>query len=671
MPNVAVSAVAGAALLVFAGTLTATPQVARDPTLPQPQTSERRIPIGSATLSGTVSTADGRAIAGARVSVSGQVPQNMTASSGSAGPGAAPVRGGAVPPSVTIQTGRSVSVGPVTGGVPGPGGVAGSSATPANLSRIVLTDATGQFSFPRMPAGQFTVSISHSQYLALNYGQRRSGGPGAYIPLTDGQQLALKITMLKGAVISGTIFSADGAPQPNAQIRGWRYMMVNGVKRLQSTGYATADDRGMYRMFGLQPGDYLISATPSFNNDIANRSAAQYDQIEQAIASGQVIPPVTAGLTPTVSVTVTNLQQPVDYVPPPGYLPTFAPSSPAPSAASAVTVAANEERTGVDVFVRLTQASVVQGEVSTPVDPGVNVQLMLVNDDPLEAFDTNGNQTDAKGKFIFRGVRPGKYTVLAQTVPQPPAYTQGQPQQTPTPLTDAQKMWGRASVTVSGEPTIDVSIALKPTRSISGAVVFEMARPPDLTRVRMSVALTPAVDSTSQAYFGAFPQGQVGPDGRFTITGVVPGRYSLRLNGVGLLKSATVGAQDTLDFPLQFTGENDVTGAMLTATDVISELGGTLTDAAGKPASDYFIIVATTDNRYWTPGSRRILTARPGPDGRYTLRALPPGSYYLGAVTDFEQGTQFDPEFLRALAGSAVTVTVMDGGKVQQDLRVK
>ena len=654
MSKLAVAAVAAAALINFAGALAAPPQ-ARDPSLPPQQPTERRIPIGSATVSGTVTTADGRPIAGARVTVSGQIPQNVTVSSGVL-PGALPVRGGAVPPGVSVQTGRSVSAGPA-------------NATPANLSRTMLTDAAGQFSFPRMPAGQFSVSVTHSQYLAQNYGQRRTGGPGTYIPLTDGQQLALKITMLRGGVISGTIFGPDGAPQPNAQVRGWRYQMVNGVKRLQSNGYANADDRGMYRMFGLQPGDYVIAATPNTNNDLANRTATQYEQIEQAIASGQAIPPTASGLTPTVSVPVINMQ-PGDYVPPPGYLPTFAPSSPSPQSATAVTVAGNEERVGVDVFVRLTQASVVQGEVSTPVDPGVNVQVMLVNDDPTDAVDANGNQSDAKGKFTFRGVLPGKYTLSAMTVPQPQPYTPGQPQQPPQ-LTDAQKLWGRVSVIVSGEPTLDVSIALKPARSISGSLLFEMARPPDLSRTRMSVAISPAVDSPPQAYYGAFPQAQVGPDGRFTLTGVVPGRYTIRLNSGGFLKSAMVGAQDTLDFPLDFTGENDVTGATLTMTDAISELGGTLTDNAGKPASDYFIIAATTDNRYWTPGSRRVVAARPGPDGRYTLRALPPGSYYLGAVTDLEQGVQYNPEFLRALAASAVTVTVMEGGKVQQDLRVK
>jgi hypothetical protein len=81
------------------------------------------------------------------------------------------------------------------------------------------------------------------------------------------------------------------------------------------------------------------------------------------------------------------------------------------------------------------------------------------------------------------------------------------------------------------------------------------------------------------------------------------------------------------------------------------------------------VIAAAVDPQYWTPGSRRILTSRPGPLGRYTFRNLPPGSYYLAVVTDLEPGGQFDPELLKTLT-SGVRVTLTEGGKLQQDLRI-
>jgi hypothetical protein len=132
-----------------------------------------------------------------------------------------------------------------------------------------------------------------------------------------------------------------------------------------------------------------------------------------------------------------------------------------------------------------------------------------------------------------------------------------------------------------------------------------------------------------------------------------------------------VAGQDTLDFPLDFTGDRDVVDAVVTVTDQTSELTGTLMDSAGKPAVDYGIIVAASDSRYWNPESRRIVISRPGPDGRYFIGGLPPGSYQIAAVFDLEAGAQYDPEFLRSVARASVNVVIGEGGKITQDLRVK
>jgi hypothetical protein len=183
------------------------------------------------------------------------------------------------------------------------------------------------------------------------------------------------------------------------------------------------------------------------------------------------------------------------------------------------------------------------------------------------------------------------------------------------------------------------------------------------------VALTTA-PAPQSLVFGALPQAQVEPGGRFTLTGVMPGRYLLRVS-TGALKSAMVGGQDILDFPLELTGDRSVTDAVITVTDQVSELTGALLDSTGKPAEGCTILAVSTDNRFWRPGSRRIAAARPGPDGRYTIRGLPPGSYQLAAVLDLEQGAQYDTEFLRSLARASVPVTIASGGKVTQDLRVK
>jgi hypothetical protein len=548
----------------------------------------------------------------------------------------------------------------------GPGGM--------SFSRTVLTDAQGNFTFAKLPAGQFTLSATRNQFLATSYGQLRPNGQGTAIQLADGQQMRANLRLARGGVITGMVLGPDGDPQPYAQIRALRYVMTNGIKRLQQMGGSSTDDRGMYRMSGLQPGEYIIGAVPNTGEYMSERMMADSAAVEEAIMSGTVQPPAAPGMPPTVTVQVSPPPTgPIEG--PPGFLATYYPGTLTVAQATAITVAPDEERAGVDIQVIPVQSATIQGTVITPLAQGVAVQLSLLSEDPMSvSISPMSARAGAEGKFTFRNIAPGRYTVLAQTVAAPPAVTMfnGVPSPpTPAPqrlLEATERLWGRTDVSIDGPTPVGVSVSLQPGRSISGSVQFDMQRPPDLVRNRLTVTLANA-PSLQQINFGALPQGQIGADGRFTITGVIPGRYILRAGG-GIMKSSIVGGQDTLDFPLEFTGERDINDAILTVTDRFSELSGVLSDAAGKPAVDYVIVVAPADPRFWLPGARRVMMTRPDTGGRYAFRSLPPGDYMIAAVTDLDQGSQYDPEFLKVLAGGSVRVSVAEGARVAQDLRV-
>ena len=51
-------------------------------------------------------------------------------------------------------------------------------------------------------------------------------------------------------------------------------------------------------------------------------------------------------------------------------------------------------------------------------------------------------------------------------------------------------------------------------------------------------------------------------------------------------------------------------------------------------------------------------------------KALPPGDYLMAAVTDVEPGEWFDPEFLQQLRAASARVTLNEGDKKTQDLRL-
>ena len=62
---------------------------------------------------------------------------------------------------------------------------------------------------------------------------------------------------------------------------------------------------------------------------------------------------------------------------------------------------------------------------------------------------------------------------------------------------------------------------------------------------------------------------------------------------------------------------------------------------------------------------------RPGSDGRYKVADLPPGEYYIAALTDVEQNEWLDPAFLTQLVPASTKVAVAEGEKKEQSLRIK
>ena len=626
---------------------------------PNAQPSVRRVPVGTAVITGTVTAADtGRPLRGVRVTVNG-----------STGPLSARLGGPGMESAMAVA-GR----GPIPPGMSGGVGM-------LNASRTAVTDAQGGFVIDHLPAGQYSISASRNTFLTTNYGQKKPAGPGTTVPLNDGQKLTLNMQLLRGGVIAGTVFGEDGDPQAQTFVQVWRYTMNNGLKRLQGSNGVTTDDRGAYRISGLQPGEYLVSARVN-NSDVmmADRMLADTAAIAQAVAAGAVQAGAAPGLPATVSIPMPQPPQnrTLDNSPP-GYVPVFHPSTIEPRSATMIRVAGGDEHPFIDIQVRLAHTSNIVGSVTNPPGQDLGVQIVLMNADPF-MDSTNVARVEPNGQYVFRNVSPGKYTVLAEVVSAPnrdnwttteTVIINGVATQRPRPipqLEDSQRMWGRDVVSVDGQAVVNSSITLRPGKSISGVVIFDMARPPDLTRSKMTVSLLVPPDS-AQMRFSQLPQGVVGPDGRFTINGVSPGRYQVR--PPGMAKSAIIDGKDTMDFPLDFTAEADVANAVLTVTDKQTEIAGTLADATGKPGADETVIIAAAEDQYWTPGSRRIAFTRTRADGQYMFRNLPPGSYVVAVVTDLEFGMQYDVEFLKALAATATTrVTLVEGEKLWRDLRL-
>jgi hypothetical protein len=227
---------------------------------------------------------------------------------------------------------------------------------------------------------------------------------------------------------------------------------------------------------------------------------------------------------------------------------------------------------------------------------------------------------------------------------------------------------------VDGTNVSNVMLVLQPGMTVSGQIAFDgsRARPTDLARMRVNLAPTDITPATRESASAA--AGRVDANGRFTIPNVLPGTYRLTAQGgtTGwFLESAMIGGQDTLDFPFEVKPNQNVSGAVVTFGDQQAELSGTLLDGRGAPATDYTIIVFAADQKYWTPTSRRIRTARPATDGGFTVRTLPPGEYRLATVVDPEPGVWTDPDYLGQLDAASISIRLAAGEKKVQNVRLQ
>ena len=532
-------------------------------------------------------------------------------------------------------------------------------------NRSFVTGADGRFEFADLPGGRYSLQIYRPGFLRTQYGAKRPNGPGTSVVVTDGQRATdLVVRLTKLASISGTVYDQSGEPVPGVSVEALTYTMRTGVRMLSSVyGKAlSTDDRGVYRYAGLDAGDYLMAAGPSRAiGGVRVLAASDIDRALQALASGRL---------PAENATEKELVS---------YAPVYFPGTTDLAGAETITLKDGEDRSGIDLHLQFVPTARLDGTIVMPDgQPASNVPLAVKITsvpDSMDLFrvgDPGQARSDAQGRFSFSSVAPGQYEITARVgAPAPSVDPFGQ-----TVTSSPALLFAQSSVIVSGSDAT-VALTLQPGVTIAGSLVFDgTTKPPtDMRGIRVSLA-APAY----AASVGATAT-QANADGTFRIAGVAPGRFRLAATVPGssptsgwALRSAILstpsGPVDALDAPIEIRLGMNLDNVVMTFTDHPAELSGALQTPAGVVPSDYFIIVFATDRAQWGPQSRRTVMARPTTAGRYSVRNLPPGEYYLAAVTDLLPNEWFDPAFLESLVPSATTLTIGDSEQRVQNLKI-
>ena len=550
---------------------------------------------------------------------------------------------------------------------------ADADATPVRMARVTLnsvdrggaadsvtTDAQGRFAFHNLPAGRYNVQATKRAWLTANYGASRLERPGTPVAVGAGQSVAnLLIPMARAGVIAGVVRDRTGEPQPGLLVRIMRFVTRDGHRTLErqpvdSNDVVTADD-GSYRVYGLPPGDYVVVASARFS-DSGGLGAEAARMLVASDVDRVISSAVRTDGRPAPAETPRRV----------GVAPVFYPGTPDMSAARTVGVGAGDEHIGIDIPFDYYDTAKITGQIhGIPEGTGMTegrpaecrmtpAEFEEVLAQPLAA---NVGRVETGGRVAFMAVPPGRYTLVCAA---------GQINAKGGPRLMG---WAEASLVVSGVDQ-EIALALGPGSTMPGRVVFEGEDPPKDV---------PAAAQLSIVGFGKARllrnrwEARPEADGTFTFSAIIPGRWlvstTLPPGSPWMLSSLTLGGREVEDF-IHVTASTQLPELVATFSRRVSAVTGTVQDATGRPAAEYFVIAFPVDRALRTPASRRIQSVRPASDGAYMIRGLPAGDYFLAALTDVEPGEWFSPEFLDQVAASSLRVRVTAGEQTQQSFRI-
>ena len=492
-------------------------------------------------------------------------------------------------------------------------------------TRVTTTDDQGRFELKELVGGRYTVTASKGGFVTLQYGQRRPSEQGTPLDVAEGRALdKVGIALPRGSVIAGRIVDEQGEPVTGAQVRALRYGYAGGARRLTNAGGSGAndrtDDQGSFRLFGLTPGEYIVSA---------------------ALRGG----PMSA---------VDGDDEPS------GYAPTYYPGTPSVADAQRITVGVGEESPAVIFALTLTRLVRVTGRVlNSQGQPaaGATVMAMATASDSPGRMGMpgtgRGSQVRPDGTFELTGIAPGSYTINVRE--------RGGP--------DGE--FGGVPVVVGTADLSGVAITTGRGATASGRIVTDQDVPPSFGPNQVRVMAVAATGEPGGFFGGGGGPGRTNDDFTFELRGLADTRL-LRVSPPAgwALKAIEHEGADITDTPLDFRGGGDVRNLRVVLTQSLTDLSGLVTDDRGQPLIDATVVVFPDDEARWGGTSRYIRAARPDQQGRYQFRGLPPYQGYLVAVVQgLEDGQANDPEFLATLKPAARRVSLGAGETKSFDVR--
>jgi protocatechuate 3,4-dioxygenase beta subunit len=383
------------------------------------------------------------------------------------------------------------------------------------------TDDEGVYHLTGLAAGRFTITpIARAFVVAASDTFKQ---PGQKVNVAENESVTkIDFALVRGGVITGRITDLEGHP-----IIGEKVNIVtkadsdNGRPNSSFPGRKNqTDDRGVYRIYGLNPGSYRVS-------------------VGQAASGGGGVVVNFMGMGASQ------------------YTKTFYPGVAEESKATLIEINEGTEATNIDITPGKSAGGfsasgrVVDAESGKPV-ASAYVGYSPVNEQNQRTGGMNfATQTDANGKFRVEGIQPGHYAAFIMGIGQENASYSD-----PTPFE------------VSDGDVTGIEIKVRRGATIEGVAVLENNVDPAAATLLQSVSLLAYVNDEKGSTAPSYSRGSINPDGSFRFAGLSPGKARISMmvfatptKGLQLVRTEFEG----LDQPegIELTAGAHITGVRL------------------------------------------------------------------------------------------------------------
>jgi carboxypeptidase family protein len=494
----------------------------------------------------------------------------------------------------------------------------------AEVAAKSATDEEGRYQFTDLTAGAYTVSafapaMVQPEESSLQRIQRLLGDGGTQVSLTEGERVeGVDFDLRLGGVITGRVTDAGGKPVIAASIQVSRINAKaesGDIADIESNGSVfsipfmdqfSTDDRGVYRVYGLEPGKYTVAVSR------------------------------TAGLMALLSGGGGDTKK------------TYYPGVVDSSKATAVEVTPGTETGKIDIRLGLPSKTfratgrVIEEETGKPV-PNVAVSCSRIRrtspdlpDSPAVAgvsFDLGEEGfalsdvrmptlTDARGEFRIDGLASGAYRAVVLSIPGLKSGG-GDTYSAPT----------KFEIKEADMPGIEIK--MRKGATINGQLVVDGATDPAVSEKLGKLRINAFIEPSGSGWAPGPSSSPIAPDGTFRLEGLPPGKAHLSLspsidlndwsarNEFQIVRIEHSGAVE--DRTISITGSETITGVRVVIGLANCVLRGQVRIEGGSLPKSVALFATALGTRQQELDASGF--APVGPDGQFEITGLLPGEY--------------------------------------------